>query len=169
MAAANVNVPSIVVSTSGGGGVSSADKLISCGNKCAATYSLGTIVTFVATTGSGSTFGGWGGACSGNQSTCSVQVNDLMNVTATFLSQFTLSIGRSNSGTVTGTPSGNDRAISCGGICSAKFTQGAPVILTATPPAGKQFVSWGAACSGTSLTCSVAINNNTSVQANFSK
>ncbi|HYW73084.1 MAG TPA: hypothetical protein VE961_18805, partial [Pyrinomonadaceae bacterium] len=110
-AAANVNVPSVVVSTTGNGGVSSSDKVISCGNKCAATYSLGTIVTLVASPGSGSAFGGWGGACSGNQSTCSVLVNDAMNVTATFLSQFTLSVGKSNSGSITGSPAGNDRAL----------------------------------------------------------
>ena len=169
MAAANVNVPSVVVAKTGNGGVASGDKLISCGNNCAASYSLGTIVTLVATPGSGSVFGGWGGACSGNQSTCSVQVNDMMNVTATFLSEFTLSVGRSNPGTVTGTPSGNDRTLDCGSNCSAKFTQGTTVTLTATPPLGKSFVSWSGACSGTNPTCTLSVNNNTSVQATFSK
>ena len=169
MGAANINVPSVVVTTSGPGGVSSADKLISCGSKCAATYPLDTIVTLVASPASGSVFGGWGGACTGNQSTCSVSVTDAMNVTATFLSQFTLSVGRSNPGTIIGTPSGNDRAINCGSICSAKFTQGATVTLTATPPAGKLFVNWSGACSGTSPTCTLTIGQNTSVQAIFSK
>jgi hypothetical protein len=169
MGAANVNVPSVVVATSGPGGVSSADKLISCGSKCASTYPLDTVVTLVATPASGSVFGGWGGACSGNQSTCSVLVNDAMNVTATFLSQFTLSVGRSNPGTITGTPAGNDRTINCGSICSAKFTQGATVTLTATPPAGKQFVNWSGACSGTSPNCTVTIGKDTSVLAVFSK
>jgi hypothetical protein len=169
MGAANVNVPSIVVATSGPGGVSSADKLISCGSKCAATYSVGTIVTLVANPGSGSVFGGWGGACSGNQSTCSVLVNDSMNVTATFLGQFTLSVGKSNSGTITGTPAGNDRTINCGGTCSAKFTQGSTVTLTATPAAGKLFVNWSGACSGSSPTCTLTIAKDTSVQAVFSK
>jgi len=168
-AAANVNVPSVVVSTTGNGGVSSSDKVISCGNKCAATYSLGTIVTLVASPGSGSAFGGWGGACSGNQSTCSVLVNDAMNVTATFLSQFTLSVGKSNSGSITGSPAGNDRALDCGGNCSAKFSQGTTVTLTATPAAGKLFVNWSGACSGTSPTCTLTIDKNTSVQAVFSK
>ena len=169
MAAANVNVPSVVVAKTGNGGVTSGDKLISCGNNCAASYSIGTIVTLVASPGSGSVFGGWGGACTGNQPTCSVQVNDMMNVTATFLSQFTLSVGRSNPGTITGSPGGIDRAIDCGGTCSAKFTQGATVTLTATPPLGKTFVGWSGACSGNSPTCSVTINKDTSVQAAFSK
>jgi hypothetical protein len=168
-AAANVNVPSVVVSTSGNGGVSSGDKLISCGSKCAATYSIGTIVTLVASPGSGSAFAGWGGACSGNQTTCSVLVNDAMNVTATFLPQFTLSVGRSNPGTITGTPAGNDRSLDCGSNCSAKFSQGTTVTLTATPPAGKLFVNWSGACSGTSPTCTFTINKDTSVQAVFSK
>jgi len=168
-AAANVNVPSIVVSKSGNGGVSSADKLISCGGACAASYSLGTIVTLAATPGSGSVFGGWGGACAGNQPTCSIQVNDMMNVSAVFLSQFTLSVGRSNPGTVTGSPAGNDRTLDCGSNCSAKFTGGTTVTLTVTPPAGKTFVSWSGACSGNTPTCSVLINKDTSVQAVFSK
>ena len=168
MGAVNVNVPSIVVTTSGPGGVSSADKIISCGNKCAATYALDSIVTLTASPGSGSVFGGWGGACAGNQSTCSVLVNDAMNVSATFLSQFSLSVGKSNSGTVTSTP-GNDRTISCGSVCSAKFTQGSTVTLTATPAPGKQFINWSGGCSGTSATCTLSINQSTSVQAVFSK
>jgi len=168
-AAANVNVPSIVVSKTGNGGVATGDKLISCGNNCAASYAIGTVVTLVATPGSGSVFGGWGGACTGNQPTCSVQVNDLMNVSAAFLSQFTLSLGRSNSGSITGSPAGNDRALDCGSNCSAKFTDGTTVTLTATPAAGKTFVSWSGACSGNSPTCSVLINKSTSVQATFSK
>lgn len=169
MAAANVNVPSVVVTTSGNGGVSSSDKVISCGNKCAATYSIGSIVTLVASPSSGSAFGGWGGACSGNQSTCSAVVNDAMNVTATFLSQFTLSLSRNNSGTITGTPAGNDGTLDCGRTCSAKFTQGSTVTLTATPAAGKQFLNWSGACTGTSPTCTITMDKNTSVQAVFSK
>jgi uncharacterized repeat protein (TIGR02543 family) len=43
------------------------------------------------------------------------------------------------------------------------------VILTATPPAGKQFVSWSGACFGTVNTCTVTVNANLSAQANFSK
>jgi hypothetical protein len=57
--------------------------------------------------------------------------------------------------------------IKCGGSCSAKFLQGTAVTLTPTPAAGLKFVNWGGACSGTAQSCTVTINSNTSVQANF--
>jgi hypothetical protein len=166
-AAANVNAPSLTVARTGNGGVSSSDKVISCGNKCFAYYDLDTPVTLTATPGSGSVFAGWSGACSGAQAGCMVSVSDAITANATFLPQFTLSIGRGGSGTVTGVPAGNDRAINCGSSCSAKFTQGATVTLSATPAVGLHFVSWTGACSGTTPTCMVTIAKDTTVQANF--
>ncbi|MDQ3920520.1 MAG: hypothetical protein M3348_18825 [Acidobacteriota bacterium] len=168
-AAANVNTPSLTVSTSGNGGVSSSDKVISCGNKCASAYTFGTQVTLTASPASGSVFLGWGGSCAGSQTTCAVSVTDALNVTAAFAPQFTLSIGRGGSGTVTGTPAGNDRSINCGANCSAKFTQGTTVTLNATPAAGLRFVGWTGACSGLSAACTVTITKDTQVQANFAK
>ncbi|HZS03498.1 MAG TPA: hypothetical protein VFD58_01370 [Blastocatellia bacterium] len=165
MAAANIAVPSITVTTAGNGSVSSADKVISCGNKCSAVYPLGTVVTMVASPASGYVFTGWGGACTGAQATCSVAVNDALNVTATFTPQFTLSIGRGGSGTVTSAPAGID----CGKNCSAKFAQGTTVTLNATPAAGLRFINWTGDCSGTTPTCNVTITRSTSVQANFAK
>jgi hypothetical protein len=161
MSAANVGVPAVTVSKTGNGNVNSSDKLISCGNKCAATYNLNATVTLTASPASGSVFAGWTGACSGAQQTCTLSVTDSLNVTATFLPQFTLSIGRGGSGTVTGA------SINCGSVCSAKFMQGSLVTLTATPAAGLKFTGWSGACSGTSQTCTVAINSDTKVQANF--
>lgn len=173
MTAANVEVDSVIVTKSGSGSVSSTDKIISCGSKCAATYNAGTTVTLVANPGS-LIFNGWTGACTGTQLTCVVNVSGQTNVGASFLPQFTLSVGRSNSGTVTATPAGNDRLLNCGGNCSAKFTSGTTVTLTATPPAGKTFINWTGSGAGpcnlsTSPTCSLVITKDTSVQANFSK
>jgi hypothetical protein len=78
-------------------------------------------------------------------------------------------VGRSNPGTVTATPAGNDRTLDCGSNCSAKFADGTAVTLTATPPAGKTFVNWSGGCSGTAPTCNLTIGGNVSVQAVFSK
>jgi len=174
----------------GAGNVDSADKRIACGNKCVAPYDNGQLVTLTAKSASGSTFGGWSGACAGLGATCTVSAVGHVDVGAIFTAavsgggsgggggggagggtttQFTLSVGRSNPGTVTGTPTGTDRALNCGNACSAKFNSGTAVTLTATPPAGKQFVSWGGACSGTVNTCTVTMNANLSAQANFSK
>jgi hypothetical protein len=165
MAAANVNVPSVTITKSGNGNVSSADRLISCGSKCAAGYNAGTPVTLTASPSSGSAFTGWSGACTGSDPTCTVTVNEALNVTAAFAPVYTLSIGRSGSGTVTSTPAGID----CGKTCSAKFVQSATVTLTATPAAGQRFLNWTGACTGAAPTCTLTVNQNASVQAVFSK
>jgi uncharacterized repeat protein (TIGR02543 family) len=180
MVAANVAVPSLTVTLTGNGTVASSDKVISCGSKCSSTYALGTLVTLTAKAGSNSTFSGWTGACTGVSLTCTVTIADSATTNATFTAnapagggggggstatQFTLSIGRSNTGTVTSDVAG----INCGNACSAKFNAATVVTLTATPPAGKTFVSWGGACSGTDVTCTVTMNSNLSAQANFSK
>jgi hypothetical protein len=166
--AVNLTPDSLIVARTGGGTVSAPSPKISCGNACAAFTLNGSAVTLTANPG-GNVFTGWTGSCSGTQPTCTVTVSGLMNVGASFLPQFTLSASRSNSGTVTASPAGNDRAINCPGNCSAKFTQGTTVFLTATPPAGKQFLNWTGACTGTSPVCSVLVNQNASVQAVFSK
>ncbi|HKP12430.1 MAG TPA: hypothetical protein VJZ91_09985, partial [Blastocatellia bacterium] len=128
MAAANVNVPSVTITKVGNGSVASADKLLSCGSKCAAGVSAGTQVTLTASPSSGSAFTGWAGACNGSQPTCSLTVNEALNVTAAFAPIYSLSIGRSGSGTVSSLPAGID----CGKTCSAKMVQGTAVTLTAT-------------------------------------
>ena len=179
MVAANVAVPSLTVVLTGNGTVSSSDKVISCGSKCTSTYSAGTIVTLTAKAGSNNTFSGWTGACTGTALTCSVTIADAMTVNAQFVaapsgggggggggsSQFTLSIGRSNPGTVASDVGG----INCGSTCSARLNSGAVVTLTATPPAGKAFLGWSDGCSGTASTCTLTMTKDTSVKATFSK
>lgn len=179
MVAANVAVPSLTVTLTGNGTVASSDKVITCGSKCVSTYALGTIVTLTAKAGSNSTFAGWtGGGCTGANLTCAVTVADAMTVNAQFTvnpagdgggggtaTQFTVLIGRGNTGTVTSDVAG----INCGNTCSAKFNSGTVVTLTATPPAGKTFVNWSGACSGVNNTCALTVNANQSVQAVFSK
>src|SRR5205085_3139616 len=165
MAAANVNVPSVTITRSGNGNVASADKLLSCGSKCAAGVNAGTLMTLTASPASGNAFTGWSGACNGSDPTCTLTVNEALNITAAFAPVYTLSIGRSGSGTVTSNPV----AIDCGKTCSAKIVQGATLTLTATPAAGQRFVNWSGACSGNAPTCTLTVNQNASVQAVFSR
>jgi uncharacterized repeat protein (TIGR02543 family) len=66
------------------------------------------------------------------------------------------------SGTVTSTPSG----ISCGSDCSALFSPGTPVVLTALPASGSTFAGWTGACAGTGV-CNVTMNSAKSVTATF--
>jgi hypothetical protein len=154
MTAANVQADWVTVTKVGNGNVESADKLITCGSKCASPYTADTVVTLTAKAASGSVFTAWTGACTGAVQTCTVTATGHVDVGATFAltpstggggggggtgTSFTLSIGRSNKGTVTSDLAG----INCGSTCSAKFAQGKTVTLTATPPAGLRFLSWG--------------------------
>ncbi len=167
MAAANVGVPSITVSKVGNGSVAGASGKINCGSSCTAVVNANSSVTLTASP-SGTIFSGWSGGCNGLDLNCTLMVNDSVNVTATFSPVYTLSIGRSGSGTVIGTPDGVlSTQINCGGSCSAKFKQGTTVTLNATPAPGLSFVSWSGACSGTAPSCSVTLNKDTQVQANF--
>ncbi len=60
--------------------------MISCPSQCAAPYNTGTSVLLTETPSSGNTFSGWGGACaaSGTASSCTVLMNMVQAVTATF-------------------------------------------------------------------------------------
>lgn len=167
-AAANIEIPSITVNRVGSGTVVGANGKINCGGSCTVQVAAGTTVALTALIPGSSVFGGWTGACTGNNPNCSTVVNNVATTTATFIPVFTLSIGRGGSGTVTGTPGGAfNTAINCGGSCSAKFPQGTTVTLTATPAPGLTFVNWTGACSGTTKTCNVVINKDTQAQANF--
>ena len=67
----------------GAGTVTSSPAGISCGASCSASFASGTVVTLTAAAGTGSTFAGWSGACTGTGS-CSVTMSAAQTVTATF-------------------------------------------------------------------------------------
>jgi hypothetical protein len=73
----------LMVGVSGKGTVTSSLSGINCGKTCSASYQPGTSVTLYATPGSGFTFMGWSGACSGNDS-CVVSMSAAQTVNATF-------------------------------------------------------------------------------------
>ena len=91
-------------SGTGSGKVTSTPTGISCGVICSKSYTSGSSVTLKAVAASGSTFAGWGGACTGTSSTCIVSVSAAKSVTATFNSMTActasnMSIGQTVSGT----------------------------------------------------------------------
>ncbi|MEA2197746.1 MAG: trimeric autotransporter adhesin, partial [Solirubrobacteraceae bacterium] len=72
-----------------------------------------------------------------------------------------------DAGTGTGSVTSSPTRIDCGATCSASFTQGSMVILTATPATHSTFTGWsGAGCSGTG-TCTVTMSQDRSVTATF--
>jgi endo-1,4-beta-xylanase len=162
------NALTVTKSGTGSGTVTSSPSGINCGSTCSASFSSGTQVTLTASPDSGSTFDGWGGACSGTATTCTVTMNQAQSVTANFnggSTGNTLTVTKSGtgSGTVTSSPSG----INCGSTCSASFSSGTQVTLTASPDSGSTFDGWGGACSGTATNCTVTMNQAQSVTANF--
>ena len=154
--------PPLTVSLSGGGSVASSPVGISCGASCTANFALGSTVTLTATPAVGQVFTGWSGFCAGTSTTCTVAMNMVSNVTATF-AQPTLTVTNLGSGTVTSNVAG----INCGVTCSAPYNTGTVVTLTATPTSGYTFTGWsGSGCSGRG-TCALTLNASTNVWANF--
>jgi C1A family cysteine protease len=68
----------------GTGTVTSAPSGIQCGSSCSAAFTTNASVTLTAVAASGSSFEGWGGACSGSSSTCTVKMSTGQKVTANF-------------------------------------------------------------------------------------
>ena len=66
-----------------------------------------------------------------------------------------------------GMVSSNPAGINCGQACSASFSSGTQVTLSAFPTANSFFAGWSGACNGTGV-CKVTLTQNTSVMANFS-
>jgi hypothetical protein len=77
-----------------------------------------------------------------------------------------LQVSRSGSGSgrVLSAPAGID----CGTSCTAAFTEGATVTLTAAPEPDSVFAGWSGACAGTG-TCTVAVSGAHQVTAKFDR
>ena len=91
------------------------------------------------------------------------------NVTATFhliaaTYVLTVDLSGGGTGTVTSSPAG----INCGATCSASFTAGTVVTLTATPTPDSKHRGWRGACSGIgAVPCQVTLGAPKSVTAIF--
>ena len=72
------------VAVSGNGSVASSPPGVSCGSVCSASFAAGTAVTLTATPSAGHRFTSWGGACTGTQPTCTLQLTQVRAVQAAF-------------------------------------------------------------------------------------
>ncbi|MBL8252925.1 MAG: M6 family metalloprotease domain-containing protein, partial [Candidatus Competibacter sp.] len=86
--------PTLTISKTGSGTVTSSPAGISCGSDCTESYvplPAPAVVTLTATAAAGSTFAGWSGACSGTGG-CVVTMDAAKSVTATFTADSSTSL-----------------------------------------------------------------------------
>ncbi len=149
-------VLTVTKSGTGSGSVSSSPAGITCGADCSETLQHGTVVVLTATPDASSTFGGWSGAGCTGTGTCSLTMDDVKNVNATFtLKSYDLTVTANPAAGGTTSPSG-----------TSSRTHGEIVNVTATANAGYTFTGWGGACTGTGA-CNVTMDAAKSVTANF--
>ena len=129
---------------------------------CSASYASGTAVSLTATATGGSTFSGWGGACSGTGG-CSVTMNPNKSVSATFTPicyGLTTGVNPAGVGSVT---------VNTGQNCTGGYTRNTAISLTANTPAGYTFTGWsgsgGSFSSTTSNPTTFTITGTASVTA----
>lgn len=147
----------------GTGVVTSSVGGLDCGTTCTVQIAHGTSVSVTATADAGSVFGAWSGSCVGTGRTCSFTMTGARSMTATFNPAYTLTVTKTGTGTVTSSPVG----ISCGSDCSEPYGSGTSVTLTATAGTGYSFSGWSGACTNTSGTCTVTMDQAKSVEAAF--
>ncbi len=131
----------------------------------------GSTKSFTVSPYSGYSISSVGGTCGGSLSGSTYTTNAITSncsVSAMFTANpvnYTLSVIRSGSGTVSSSPSG----ISCGSDCLQSYTSGTTVTLTALASNGYSFSSWSGCSSTLGNTCYVIMNSAKSVTANFSQ
>jgi uncharacterized repeat protein (TIGR01451 family) len=144
------------------------DGALACGSTCTASFLSGTTVNVTVNPSAGSLLGSWSGACSGNSNPCTITMDGDKTVTANFVLGKKLTAALA--GTGTGTVASADGVLYCPSAvspCSALFLPGASVVLAGNPDNNSLFGSWGGACSGTTNSCTVTLDADKSVTANF--
>ncbi|NOT25978.1 MAG: hypothetical protein HOP16_07715 [Acidobacteria bacterium] len=158
----------VSVLVAGSGEVRASTGSIRCPNICSGVFALNTTVTFTAKEVK-DRFTGWSGACTGTALTCTVTLTADTTLAANFAppssggsggggttaTRFRLTTKLNGNGTVASNPTGSD------------FSAGTVVTLTATPKVGSPWVGWSGACTGSATTCSVTMNADKTVTANF--
>jgi hypothetical protein len=140
---------------------------LECRAACVQRFTKGTRLSLQASPDSGATFGGWSGACSGQQA-CELTLDADAAVDARFTrpppppEQHQLTVQVDGHGSVRSSPSGID----CGSTCAASFLATAQVALTPAPEAGYSFAGWNASCNG-SGGCIVLMSSDARVIARF--
>ena len=170
-----VHTLAVSVTGSGSGTVDSApDGITGCSQSdgtCSSEFQQDSTVTLTASPAAGTTFTGWGGACSGAAATCDVTMSDDAAVTAAFVLQTrALNVTKAGTGrgTITSAPSGIDCGDGTSNTCSYDYDFGTSVTLTATAATGSDFTGWSSApCTGAAATCVVSMTAAHAATATF--
>jgi Divergent InlB B-repeat domain/PASTA domain len=150
----------------GTGTVVSSPAGINCGLTCSHEFEEGKTITLAGSPGPNSGPVKWSGCDSLNgENKCLVTMGSAKKtVTATFPPiQRELKVIKTGSGTVTSSPSG----IECGSTCSAPFSQGEAVTLTAVSGPGSEPVKWSGCGSIVEGKCTVTMSIDRTVKATF--
>ncbi len=166
-----INQYNLAVQITGLGSVSSDLGLINCAGVCNDNYDYGTTVTLTATPADPSWLvAEWSGVTCldydpQNPQSCQISIPDSnLSASVIFAQSFTLNVSRNGSGLGTVNDGGS---LSCGATCSALYTPGASVTLSAIAQAGSVFTGWSLpGCSGTG-DCTFTINANQNITATF--
>jgi uncharacterized repeat protein (TIGR02543 family) len=157
------------VSTSGSGNVDGGSAgEIDCGSGTDCSWPVldDSTLTVLETPDADNVFTGWGGACSGTGSSCTVEMSGDRSINATWAgsaSTATLSVNVKGTGTVKGA------GINCNGpgSCSANEPLNSTVTLTASPSDGFVFTGWTDDCVGSGATCTLTMDSAHIVTATF--
>jgi hypothetical protein len=164
-----------VTKTGGGGGTISASGLTCNNNICTGSYARTDpaafqVVNISATPDSLSTFGPWGGACTGNGG-CQVTMSMAQSVTAAFsVKQVLIGATIASVSGQTGSVATDDGAFTCPtGTCGpTKHDAKAMITFKATPSANMSFIAWSnGPCKGVNPTCTVPLTGDVYVTATF--
>jgi hypothetical protein len=143
---------------------------ISCGSLCQAEFAAGTTVSLRALPAPGFEFDGWQGACSGQGNPCALPLTESTTVAARFaVSRPTHSLTVTKAGVGAGSVQADVGGLSCGPSCQLQARQGTVVTLRAQAAADSVFAGFGGDCSGREPTCTLSLDRDLSVIANFAK
>jgi Divergent InlB B-repeat domain len=157
------------VTTDGNGVVTTGDRRINCGSRCAAAFRRGSVVRLAATPARFFAFARWRGACVGTSPRCVVALDASRRARAEFTRKAgSIQMAVGGPGVITSSPGG----LTCGDRdktdCAETYPQGTTVTLTPAPSDGGAFGVWGGACSSAGQgPCTLVVEGDVEVLAAF--
>ena len=137
---------------------------IDCPQTCASTWDGGETVTLAANPGVDARVVTWTGACTGEEGSCEVTMDQARSATVVFGPlDYTGRVTVTGRGKVTNP----DTGLSCTKSCTRRFDADESYDFRAVPAKGWTFAGWKGACRGRALTCSVRFDADRALQATF--